>query len=127
MACFPLREPFPQIIIAMMARMVFEYSKHLVPVLLIEAWCLKIVGVEDHVLTSTGSRFLLCCLEEMGPYPVSSQALIDPEGVDITAATPSPSLDPGTKGLLVIADKDCQPLSIVNPSLRGIILVEAVV
>jgi hypothetical protein len=122
-----LREPFPQIVVAVMPGMVFAYSKHLIPVLLIEAWCLKIVGVEDHLLTPTGSRFLLCCLEELGSHPVSPQALIDPEGTDITTATPGPSLDSGTDALLVIADKDREPLSIVYPSLRGIILIEAVV
>jgi hypothetical protein len=111
----------------MMARMVFKHRKHLVPVLLIEAWCLKIVGVEDHVLTPTGVCFLLCCLEELSPHPLSSQALIDPECADIATATPGPSFHPGTEALLVIADKDREPLSIVNPSLRGIILVEAVV
>jgi hypothetical protein len=111
----------------MIARMVFKDRKHLVTQFLIEAWCLKIVGVEDHMLTSTGSRFLLCCLEELGPHSVSPQALLDPEGTDITTATPGPSLDSGTDALLGIADKDCQPLSIVHPRLRGIILVEAVI
>jgi hypothetical protein len=105
----------------MMARMVFEHRKHLVPVLLIETWCLEVVGVEAHVLTSTGSRCLLCCLEELGPHPVSSQALVDPEGTNITTATPGPSLDSGTEALLGIADKDREPLSIVYPGLRGII------
>ena len=126
-ACLSLCEPFPQIIIAMMARMVFEHRKYLIPVLLIEVWCLKIVGVENHVLTPTDSRFLLCCLEELGSHPVSPQALMDPESTNITTATPGPSLDPGTNGLLGIADKDRELLSIVHPSLRGIILVEAVV
>ena len=70
-----LLEPFPQIIIAMIAGMVFEHRKHLIPMFLIEPWCLEVVGVEDHVLTSTGSRFLLCCLEELGPYPLSPKAL----------------------------------------------------
>src|SRR5262245_7944044 len=125
--CLPLREPFPQIIIAVMPRMVFKDPKHLVPVLLIEAWCLEVVGVEDHMLTPTGSRCLLCCLEELGSHPVSPQALLDPEGTDITTATPGPSLDSGTDALLVVADKDCQPLSIIDASLGGIILVEAVV
>jgi hypothetical protein len=111
----------------MIARMVFEHRKHLVAQFLREAWCLEVVGVEDHVLTSTGSRFLLCCLEQLGPHPVSPQALIDPEGTDITTATPGPSLDSGTEALLGIADKDREPLSIVYPGLRGIILVEAVV
>src|SRR5262245_18634511 len=78
----------------MMAGMIFEHGKHLIPVLLIEAWCLKIVGVEDHVLTPTGSRFLLGCLEELGPHPLSPQALLDPERANITTATPGPSLDP---------------------------------
>ena len=105
--------------------MVFEHSKHLIAQFLIETWCLEIVGVEDHVLTSTGLRLLLSCLEQLGPHPVSSQALIDLEGTDITTATPSPSLDFGIDTLLGIADKDRQPLSIVHPSLRGIILVEA--
>jgi hypothetical protein len=105
----------------MMARMVFKHRKHLVPVLLIETWCLEVVGVEAHVLTSTGSRCLLCCLEELGPHPVSSQALVDPEGTNITTATPGPSLDSGTEALLGIADKDREPLSIVYPGLRGII------
>jgi hypothetical protein len=113
--------------IAMISGMLLKHSKHLIPMLLIEAWCLKIVGVEDHVLTPMGSGFLLGCLEELGPHPLSPQALIDPEGTDITTATPGPSFHPGTEALLVIADKDCQPLSIVHPGLRGIILVEAVV
>src|SRR5207302_2918690 len=111
----------------MIAGMVFEYRKHLVAQFLIEAWCLEVEGVEDHVLTSTGSRFLLCCLEELGPHPASPQVLIDPERADRTTATPGPSFNPGTEALLVSADKDCQPLSVVHPSLRGIILVEAVV
>jgi hypothetical protein len=111
----------------MMAGMILKHRKYFIPVLLIETWCLEVVGVEDHMLTSTGSRFPLCCLEELGPHPVSSQALIDPEGTDITTATPGPSLDSGTNGLLGIADKDREPLSIVHPRLRGIILVEAVV
>src|SRR5262249_26442355 len=64
------------------------YRKHLVAQFLIEARCLEVVGVEDHVLTSTGSRCLLCCLEEVGPYPLSPQALLDPEGTDITTAQP---------------------------------------
>src|SRR5215475_9754103 len=98
--------------------MVFEHRKHLVAEFLIEARCLKIIGVEDHVLTSTGSRFLFCCLEQLSSHPVSPQALLDPEGTDITTATPGPSFNPGTDTLLVIADKDCQPLSIVYPSLR---------
>ena len=105
-----------QIIHAVMARMIFKDRKHLIPMFLIEAWCLEVVGVEDHVLTSTGSRFLLCCLEEVSPHPLSPQALIDPEGTDIPTATPGPSLDPGTDALLVIADKDCQPLPIVRTS-----------
>src|SRR4029450_563765 len=70
-----LLEPFPQIIIAMIAGMVFKDRKHLIPMFLIEPWCLEVVGVEDHVLTSTGSRFLLCCLEELGPYPLAPKAL----------------------------------------------------
>ena len=69
-----LLEPFPQIIIAMMAGMVFKDRKHLIPMFLIERWCLEVVGVEDHVLTATGSRFLLCCLEELGPYPLSPES-----------------------------------------------------
>jgi hypothetical protein len=52
---------------------------------------------------------------------------MNPECADITTATPGPSLDSGTDTLLVIADKDREPLSIVNPSLQGILLVEAVV
>jgi hypothetical protein len=96
-----------QIIMAMMARMTLQHGEDLIPVLLIKAWCLEVVGVEDHMLTSTGSRCLLCCLEEVGPYPLSPQALIDPEGTDITTATPGPSLDSSTEALLVIADKDC--------------------
>ena len=40
---------------------------------------------------------------------------------------PRPAFDPGTQGLLGIVDKDREPLSIVNPGLRGIIRVEAVV
>ena len=107
-----------------MPGMVFEHGKHLIAHFLREAWCLKIVGVEDQVLTPTGSRFLLCCLEKLCPNPLSLQALIDPEGTDITTATPGPSFDPSTQGLLRIADKDCQPLSIVSPGLRGILLVE---
>jgi hypothetical protein len=106
--------------------MVFVHRKYLIPVLLIEVWRLKNIGVEDHVLTTTGARFVLCCLEELGPYPVSSRALIDPEGTNITTATPGPSLDAGIDTLLGIADKECQPLSIIDASLRGIILVEAV-
>jgi hypothetical protein len=43
----------------MMAGMVFEHRKHLVAQFLIEAWCLEVVGVEDHVLTPTDLRFLL--------------------------------------------------------------------
>src|SRR5215831_5398230 len=104
----------------MMAGVVFEHRKHLIPMFLIEPWCLKIVGVEDHVLTPTGSRCLLCCLEELGPYSLSPQTLIDPKRTDITTATPGPSFNPGTDALLVIADKDCQPLSIVHLGLRGI-------
>src|SRR5262245_43340413 len=111
----------------MIARMVFKNRKHFVAQFLIEAWCPEVVGVKDHMLTSTGSGFLFCCLEELGPYSLSSQALLDPEGTDITTATPGPSLDSGTDALLVIADKDREPLSIVYPSLRGIILIEAVV
>src|SRR4029453_9998598 len=110
-----------------MARMVFKDRKHLIPVLLIEAWCLKTVRGEDHVLTSTGSRFLLCCLEQLDPHPPSPQTLIDPEGANITTATPGPSFDPSTDSLLVTADKDREPLPIVHPGLRGIILIEAVV
>src|SRR5215510_1939589 len=110
-----------------MTGMVLKHRKHLIPVLLIEAWCLKTVRGEDHMLTPTGSRFLLCCLEQLGPHPVSPQALLDPEGADITTATPGPAFDPSAEALLVIADKDCQPLPIVHPGLRGIILVEAVV
>src|SRR5215831_12722330 len=110
-----------------MTGMVLKHRKHLIPVLLIEAWCLKTVRGEDHMLTPTGSRFLLCCVEQLGPHSLSPQALIDPERTDITTATPGPSFDPSTEALLVIADKDCQPLSIVHPGLRGIILVEAVV
>jgi hypothetical protein len=110
-----------------MARMVFKDRKHLIPVLLIEAWCLKTVRGEDHMLTPTGSRCLLCCLEELGPYSLSPQTLIDPKRTDITTATPGPSFNPGTDALLVIAKKDREPLSIVYPGLRGIILIEAVV
>src|SRR5262245_54036151 len=110
-----------------MARMVFKDSKHLIPVLLIEAWCLKTVRGEDHMLTPTGSRFLLCCPEELGSHPLSPQPLIDPEGTDITTATPGPAFNPSTNSLLGIADKDCQPLPIVYAGLRGIIFVEAVV
>jgi hypothetical protein len=116
-----------QIIHAMMAGMVFKDRKHLIPMFLIKAWCLKTVRGEDHVLTATGSRFLLCCLEQLGPHLLSPQALMDPEGADITTATPGPAFDPSTDTLLVIADKDCQPLPIVHPGLHGIILVEAVV
>ena len=70
-----LLEPFTQIIIAMIVGMVFKDRKHLIPMFLIEPWCLEVVGVEDHVLTSMGSRFLLCCVEELGPYPLSPKAL----------------------------------------------------
>jgi len=58
-----------------MPGMVFKDHKHLIPMFLIEPWCLAVVGVEDHVLTSPGSRFLLCCLEELGPYSWSPKAL----------------------------------------------------
>ena len=40
---------------------------------------------------------------------------------------PRPAFDPGTHGLLGIADKDREPLSIVNTGWRGIILIEAVI
>src|SRR5262245_36290693 len=126
-ACLPLPEPFPQRIIAMIAGMVFEHRKHLVAQFLIEAWCLEVVGVKDHLLTSTGSGFLFCCLEQLGPHPLSPPALIDPEGTDITTTTPGPSFDPSAEVLLIIADKDREPLSIIDASLRGIILIEAVV
>jgi hypothetical protein len=72
---YHLLEPFPQIIVAMIAGMVFKARKHLIPMFLTEPWCLEVVGVEDHVLTATGSLFLLCCLEEWGPYPLSPKAL----------------------------------------------------
>jgi hypothetical protein len=51
--------------------MLFEHGKHLIPVFLIEAWCLEMVRVEQHVLTSTGARFLLGGLEELCPNPLS--------------------------------------------------------
>ena len=35
-------EPFPQIIIAMIAGIVFKDRKHLAPMFLIEPWCLKL-------------------------------------------------------------------------------------
>jgi len=59
----------------MIAGMVFKDRKHLIPMFLIESWCLEVVEVEDHMLTSTASRFLLCYLEELGPYPLSPKAL----------------------------------------------------
>jgi hypothetical protein len=37
------------------------------------------------------------------------------------------SLDSSTDALLVVADKECQPLAIIDASLGGIILLEAVV
>src|SRR5262249_51860744 len=121
------REAFPQIIIAMMAGGGFEHRKQLIAPFLIEARCLAVVGVENHRLTSTGSGILLCGLEELRAHALAPQALIDPECTDITTAIPGPAFDPRTEALLVIADKDREPLSIVHPGLRGIILVEAVV
>jgi hypothetical protein len=46
----------------MIAGMVFKDRKHLIPVLLIEAWCLKAIRVEHDLVTPTGTGFLLCCL-----------------------------------------------------------------
>jgi hypothetical protein len=101
--------------------MVLKHRKHLIPVLLIEAWCLKAIGGEDDLMATTGTGFLLCCLEQLGPHPLSPQGLMDPECADITTAIPGPSFDPNAEALLVITDKDCQPLPIVHPGLRGII------
>src|SRR5438874_779051 len=105
----------------MIAGMFVECPKRVVAQILIEAWCLEVEGVEDHVQTSTGWRFLLCSLEVLGLHSVSPQVLIDPERAARTTATPGPSFNLGTEALLVSADKDCQPLSVVHPSLRGII------
>src|SRR2546426_1015987 len=55
--------------------MVFKDRKHLIPVFLIEGRCLKAERVEEHMLTPTSVRFLLCCLEELGPLPVACTML----------------------------------------------------
>jgi len=99
--------------------MVFEHSKHLIAQFLIEAWCLEIVGVEGHVLTPTGSRFLLCCLEESCPNPLSPEALalssrfagrtplisrpdVTAAGASTSAATQAPLVDKSLTGVATL-------------------------
>jgi hypothetical protein len=60
--CLPSPEPFPQIIVPVMTRMVFQDRKDLIPVLLIEAWCLKTERAENHLFTATGTGFLFRCV-----------------------------------------------------------------
>jgi hypothetical protein len=98
-----------------------------IPVLLIESRCLKIVRVEDHVLTATSTSLLCCGVKQCRPIALATEALMDPERTDITAATPGPSLDPGTNGLLLVSYKYGKPLSIVNPGLLDVVFVKALV
>ena len=41
-----------------MSRMVLKHRKHLIPMLLIESRCLKAIGVEHDLVTTTGAGFL---------------------------------------------------------------------
>jgi hypothetical protein len=61
-ACLPLPEPFVQIMMAVMARMVFKDRKHVIAQLLVEARCLKTERAEDHMVTATGAGFLFRCV-----------------------------------------------------------------
>jgi hypothetical protein len=43
-----------------MARMIVQHREHFISLLLIEAGCLKAVGVEHHLVAATGAGFLFC-------------------------------------------------------------------
>src|SRR5262245_42406952 len=91
--CLPLPEPFVQIIMAVMARMVFKDRKHVIAQLLVEARCLKTERAEDHMVTPTGAGFLFRCLQELRAIALSSQGFVDPEVLDVATAAPGPAMD----------------------------------
>jgi len=45
-----------------MTGMVFKDREHLIPVFLIESWCLKAIRVEDDLMATTGTGFLFRCV-----------------------------------------------------------------
>jgi hypothetical protein len=106
--------------------MVLQDGNHLKAQALVEARCLETEGRQDDLLTPTGSRFLFCCPYELRTNPLSSAVLMDPNSTEVTTPTPRPALDASTNRLLVIADKERQPLSIVNPGLLHIVFVETI-
>jgi hypothetical protein len=82
-----------------MAGMVLKHRKHLIPMFLIEPWCLKAIRVEHDLVTTTGASFVFRCVQELRAIALSSQGLVDPEVLDVTTAAPGPAI------------QSCQPLS----------------
>src|SRR5262245_46195008 len=83
---------------AVMARMVFKNRKHFIVQLLVEARCLKTERAEDHMVTTTGARFVFRCMQELRAIALSAQGCVYPEVLDVATAAPGPAME------------SCQPL-----------------
>ena len=49
-----------------------------------------------------------------------------PDRLDITTPTPGPAFESCLDGAVLIAEKQCQPLSVIHPSVLGVVFIEPV-
>src|SRR5215471_16189305 len=106
------------------ARMFVEHGKHLIAQFLVEARRLKTERAEHHMVAATDTGFLFGSLYELRTDLVPSQGLMDPDGLNVTAATPGPALETCLDSLLIIAEKNRQPLPVIDPCACSVIDVE---
>ncbi len=96
--------------------MLIKDGKDLIAQLLVESRCLKTERAEHHMVTATGTGFLFCGMEQFRADALTSQVLMHPDRLDVTTATPGPTFETRLDGLLVITEKNGQPLSIIHAS-----------
>jgi len=106
--------------------MLVEDGKDFKAEFLVEARGLETVGSQDHLLATSPPRFVLCGVEQFRPETMAARRLLHPYRLDVTAATPGPAFEPCMDGLLVVSEKNRQPLSVIHACLFHAVFVEAV-
>jgi hypothetical protein len=93
---------------------------------LVESRGLETVGTQDYLLATPSPCFVLGGVEQLRPETLAPRRLMDPYRLDVTTATPGPAVEPCIDRLLVVAEKNRQPLPVIYACLFHAVFVEAV-
>lgn len=115
-----------QEIFLVILRIVLIDGDKLVAMYLVKIWRLKAEGIERHQMTAPPDCFLFCCAKELAAIALLAQVGLDPQEVNLAAATSGIPGDAGYNLLLRVANKANQPLEVIVAGYVDIVLIDLI-